>query len=84
MKEHNMSDNIPATPTKSLIAQQLASEWSADSDKKLSDTQAMDLITHEMSGEEWDGDTFDVIAAYVRGTGRVIDDAVEVWTHDDE
>jgi hypothetical protein len=45
----------------------------------LTDTEAMDLIAREMSGEEWDADTCDVIAAYVRGTGREIA-TVEVWT----
>lgn len=45
-------------------------------DSPLTDTEAMDLIARELSGEEWSADTFDVIAAYVRGTGRAIAD---VW-----
>jgi hypothetical protein len=40
----------------------------------LTDTEAMNLIAREMSGEEWNADTCDVIAAYVRGTGREIAD----------
>ena len=66
--------DTPETPSKSLIAQQLATDWSADAGTKLSDTQAINLIARELSGEEWNADTFDVIAAYVRGTGRSIDE----------
>jgi hypothetical protein len=40
----------------------------------LTDAEAMNLIAREMSAQEWSPDTLDVIAAYVRGTGRVIED----------
>lgn len=50
-------------------------EWVEEN--PLSDTQALDLIAKELSGQEWSPDTLDVIAAYVRGTGRAVDD-VEV------
>jgi hypothetical protein len=78
-------DDAPAKPSKSLIARQLATDpqWSADSGKKLGDSQALDLIAGELSGEEWNPDTVDVIAAYVRGTGREIldsTDVIDVWT----
>lgn len=90
MSSFNDSTINPDEPAKvsrayvAQAAQQLAShpDW-AEGDPKLTDTQAMNLIAREMSGEEWDADTLDVIAAYVRGTGRNIadpNDAVEVWT----
>jgi hypothetical protein len=41
----------------------------------LTDTEAMNLIAREMSAQEWGADTLDVIAAYVRGTGRTIADS---------
>ena len=42
--------------------------------EKLSDSAALDLIAREMSGRQWSPDTLDVIAAYVRGTGRTVED----------
>jgi hypothetical protein len=44
----------------------------ADDARYLDDTQALDLIAAEMSGESWSTDTLEVIAAYVRGTDRYI------------
>ena len=54
----------------------------ADAQAALDDADALDLIRDELSGREWSPDTLEVIAAYVRGTGRdILDaDAVEVWT----
>jgi hypothetical protein len=66
----------PETPSKSLIAQQLATEPVESG--VLSDAKAMDLIRAEMSAVMWTPDTLDVIAAYVRGTGREILDPNEV------
>jgi hypothetical protein len=43
----------------------------------LPDSEALDLIAREMNGRQWSPDTLDVIAAYVRATGRTVDDLNE-------
>jgi hypothetical protein len=54
-----------------------------DTGSSLNDTQAMNLIRAEMSRTEWSPDTLEVIAAYVRGTGRTIEDVTEQCPHCD-
>jgi hypothetical protein len=41
-------------------------------DTYVTDTQALNLIRNEMSGKQWSPNMLDVIAAYVRATGREI------------
>jgi hypothetical protein len=58
----------------------------AVTDRRLSDTAAMDLIAGVLSGEEWSADTAPAVADIVLMTGRVIDspdDELEVLSDDD-
>lgn len=44
----------------------------------LGDAEALDLIARELSENEWSADTLDVIAAYVRGSGRDVEEPSQV------
>jgi hypothetical protein len=56
------------------VREELAGAYVLDREKATTDADALDLIVAAMSGESWNADTVERIAAVVRVTGRQIND----------